>query len=161
MWCGACDANTNININTKTQQHMNAKLGWTLAALAVALGYSFWGWRGVALAASGMVFWMLMQFTRSLRVMRSAAQAPIGTVQNAVMFNARLSPGMRLMNILVLTRSLGEKISDAPETYRWHDGGGDSVQVVLHNGRCTAWQLVRAAGLEAGPVDVPVAETSP
>ena len=124
---------------------MNAKLGWTLAVLAVAVGYTFWGWRGVALAASGMVFWMLMQFTRSLRVMRSAAQAPIGTVQNAVMLNARLSRGMRLMSILTITRSLGEKLGDAPETYRWHDGAGDSVQVVLHDGRCTEWRLERAA----------------
>ncbi len=125
---------------------MTAKLGLTLAVLAVALGYTFFGWRGVALAGTGMVFWLLLQFSRTLRVMRSASQAPVGTVPSAVMLNAKLHAGMPLMKILTITRSLGEKLADAPETYRWHDGAGDAVQVVLHNGRCVEWSLQRAAG---------------
>ena len=124
---------------------MNAKLGWALAVLAVALGYFFYGWRGVALAGSGMVFWLLLQVSRTMRVMRTAGQAPIGTVPSAVMLNARLHAGMRLMDIILLTRSLGQKLSDAPETWRWQDGAGDSVRVVMHNGRCTEWALSRHA----------------
>ena len=135
---------------------MNAKLGWGLAALAVALGYHFFGWRGVALAASGMVFWLLLQFSRAMRVMRTAGQAPIGTVPSAVMFNARLHAGMRLMDILMLTRSLGEKLADEPETYRWRDAAGDSVRVVLRHARCSEWALTRAA--DAPP---PAAEPAP
>ena len=64
---------------------MSAKLGWGLALLATALGYHFFGWRGVALAASGMVFWLLLQFSRAMRVMKTAAQSPVGTVPSAVM----------------------------------------------------------------------------
>ena len=124
---------------------MNAKLGWALAVLAVALGYFFYGWRGVALAGSGMVFWLLLQVSRTMRVMRTAGQAPIGTVPSAVMLNARLHAGMRLMDIIMQTRSLGQKLSDAPETWRWQDGAGDSVRVVMHNGRCTEWALSRHA----------------
>ena len=122
---------------------MNAKLGWGLAALAVALGYWFFSWRGVALAASGMVFWLLLQFSRSLRVMRTAASSPIGTVPSAVMLHARLQIGMPLMKILLLTRSLGEKRGDDPETFRWTDGAGAQVTVELKNGRCTGWRLQR------------------
>ena len=122
---------------------MNAKLGWALAALAVALGYHFFGWRGVALAASGMVFWLLLQFSRAMRVMRTAGQAPMGTVPSAVMLNARLHAGMRLMNILMLTRSLGEKLGDEPERYRWTDGSGASVTVEMQKGLCTHWALQR------------------
>ena len=137
---------------------MNAKLGWALAVLAVVIGYFFYGWRGVALAGSGMVFWLLLQISRAMRVMRSASLAPIGTVPSAVMLNARLHAGLRLMDIIGLTRSLGEKQSDAPETWRWHDGAGDSVQVVLHNGRCTEWALSRrheANAQTADPADSP------
>jgi len=129
---------------------MNAKLGWGLAALAVALGYWFFGWRGVALATSGMVFWLLLQFSRTMRVMRTAAGSPIGTVPSAVMLHARLQLGMPLMKILLLTRSLGEKRADDPETFRWTDGAGDSVTVVLLDGRCTAWTLARAAAAADG-----------
>ena len=128
---------------------MNAKLGWGLAALAVALGYGFFGWRGVALAGSGMVFWLLLQFSRSLRAMRTAAGAPIGSVPSAVMLHARLQLGMPLMKILLLTRSLGEKRGDDPESFRWTDGAGDSVTVELQNGRCTRWTLARAAAAAA------------
>ena len=132
---------------------MNAKLGWALAVLAVVIGYFFYGWRGVALAGSGMVFWLLLQISRAMRVMRSASQAPIGTVPSAVMLNARLHAGLRLMDIIGLTRSLGEKQSDAPETWRWHDGAGDSVQVVMHHGRCTEWALLRSDGADARTAD--------
>ena len=124
---------------------MNAKLGWGLAVLAVAIGYAYFGWRGVALASSGMVFWLLLQFSRSMRVMRTAAHSPIGSVPSAVMLHARLQRGMPLMKIMLLTRSLGEKRADDPETFRWTDGAGDSVTVVLQDGRCTAWTLTRAA----------------
>ena len=136
---------------------MNAKLGWALAVLAVALGYFFYGWRGVALAGSGMVFWLLLQISRAMRVLRSAGQAPIGSVPSAVMLNARLHAGLRLMDIIMLTRSLGEKRSDAPETWRWHDGAGDSVQVVMQHGRCTEWALSRQADGADAAGSAPVA----
>ena len=130
---------------------MNAKLGWGLAALAVAMGDWFFGWRGVALAGSGMVFWLLLQFSRSMRVMRTAAGAPIGSVPSAVMLHARLQVGMPLMKILLLTRSLGEKLADAPETYRWTDAAGVQVTVELAAGRCTGWRLQRPEDGGAAP----------
>lgn len=124
---------------------MNTKIGWGLAAVAVAMGYWFFGWRGVALAGSGMVFWLLLQFSRSMRVMRTAAGAPMGSVPSAVMLHARLQVGMPLMKILPLTRSLGEKRADDPETFRWTDASGASVTVELVQGRCTQWRLQRPA----------------
>ena len=124
---------------------MSAKLGWGLALLATALGYHFFGWRGVALAASGMVFWLLLQFSRAMRVMKAAAQSPVGTVPSAVMLNARLKAGLRLMDVLMLTRSLGEKLCDEPETYRWTDSSEVSVTVEFAKGHCVRWTLARPA----------------
>lgn len=122
---------------------MNAKLGWTLAVLAVALGYLQYGWQGVLLAVSGIVFWLLMQFTRALRVMRVAGSAPVGTVPSAVMLHAGLKKGQRLMDVILLTRSLGHKLGDDPETWRWQDESGASVVVELVDGRVTTWTLRR------------------
>jgi hypothetical protein len=128
---------------------MNAKLGWALAVAAVALGYAQYGWRGVLLAVSGIVFWLLMQFTRALRAMRAAGGAPVGRVASAVMLHAALKKGQRLMDVIQLTRSLGTKLGDEPETYRWQDESGASVTVQLRNGRVTEWQLQRPAETEA------------
>ncbi|MDO8375979.1 MAG: hypothetical protein Q7S91_02175 [Aquabacterium sp.] len=132
---------------------MNAKLGWTLAVAAVALGYVQYGWRGVLLAVSGIVFWLLMQFTRALRAMRAAGGAPVGRVASAVMLHAALKKGQRLMDVIQLTRSLGQKLADesreAPETWRWQDESGTSVTVQLRNGRVTEWQLQRPVETEA------------
>lgn len=122
---------------------MNPVLGWGLAVVAVAAGYIGYGWPGVVLAVTVIVFWLLLQFSRALRVMRAAAGRPVGSIDNAVMLHARLKPGMRLLDILPLTRSLGQKLADEPETFVWTDAGGDRVRVELRGGRCSAFALER------------------
>jgi hypothetical protein len=131
---------------------MSGAWGWGLAALATALGYMVYGWPGVAIVASGMVFWLLLQFSRAMRVMRVAGQAPVGTVPSALMLQSKLRAGLRLMDIILLTRSLGEKLADDPETYRWRDRGGDAVEVELAGGRVRSWRFSRA-GEAAGTPD--------
>ena len=128
-------------------QHLllSPALGWTLAAAALAAGYFAYGWRGVVLAVSAVVFWLLLQFSRSLRVLRLAAQRPKGSITNAVMLQARLQPGMPMMQVLPLTRSLGEQVADDPETWLWRDAGGDAVRVEMRAGRVSAVSLERAA----------------
>ncbi len=124
---------------------MNAKLGWGLALAAFVVGYAGYGWRGVALALTVVVFWLLLQFSRSVRVLRDAAGRPVGSVDNAVMLHAKLHEGMRLPQVLKLTRSLGTKLADEPnEVFAWADAGGDSVQVQLREGRLATWTLHRA-----------------
>ncbi len=117
--------------------------GWALAAAAVAAGYIGYGWKGVALAFTVAFFWLLLQFSQSLRVLRIASARPVGLVPNAVMLNARLNKGMRLPDVLKLTRSLGRRVSDAPEVWAWADEGGDEVEVQLADGRITHWELKR------------------
>jgi hypothetical protein len=129
---------------------MDGRIGWALAVAAVALGYWQYGWQGVVLAVSGIVFWLLMQFTRALRAMRTAGGAPMGHVASAVMLQARLKKGQRLMDIILLTRSLGEKLADDPETFRWTDASGAAVTVELVNGRCVRWSFVRPADADGG-----------
>jgi hypothetical protein len=122
---------------------MDSRLGWALAALATLTGYWAYGWRGVALAASVIAFWLLLQFSRALRVMRTAAGAPIGCVPSAVMLHSKLRLGLRLIDILPITRSLGRKLRDEPETFAWADESGAAVEVEFVGGRCTAWRLQR------------------
>jgi hypothetical protein len=114
---------------------MNPWLGWSFAAVAVALAWARFGWTGAALATSVAVFWALLQFSRALRAMRVAAAAPVGHIDSAVMLNARLRPGLRLVEILALTRSLGRRVGESPEVWSWTDPGGASVEVELRAGR--------------------------
>jgi Flp pilus assembly protein TadB len=122
---------------------MSATLGWALAAMAVVAGYVGYGWRGVLLAATVVVFWLLLQFSRALRVMRLAAQAPVGHVPSAVMLHAELSAGMQMMDVVRLTHSLGRKVRDEPETFAWLDASGAEVEVEFAGGRCKSWRLAR------------------
>ncbi|MCW5661215.1 MAG: hypothetical protein KIT60_26230 [Burkholderiaceae bacterium] len=123
----------------------NPILGWALAALAVAIGYAQWGWQGVVLAVTMIVFWLLLQFSRALRVLRRAGAAPVGQVPNAVMLHAKLQRGQRLPQVLAVTKSLGTKVSDDPETFEWRDAGGDAVRIELRDGKVDRWTLLRAA----------------
>lgn len=130
----------------------SAWAGWLLAGTAVATATLAYGWRGTALAVTVVVFWLLLQLSRALRSMGQAARRPIGEVPNAVMFNARLTRGMRLPQVLRLTGSLGRPPCDGmsprhgTEVFVWLDAGGDAVRVELLHGRVSSWQLVRGAG---------------
>jgi hypothetical protein len=123
---------------------MNPVVGWGLAVLAVAAGWLGWGWRGVVLAVTVVVFWLLLQFSRTLRVLRAAGQRPVGTIDNAVMVAARLRPGLPLLEVIRQTHSLGQRLRQEPETWAWVDGGGDRVEVQLASGRVEQVRLLRA-----------------
>jgi hypothetical protein len=137
---------------------MNPWIGGALALAALVLGGVFFGWQGVVLALSGVIFWLLMQFTRLMRVMRMAQSAPVGHVDSAVMLNAKLQQGMRLVDLIPLTRSLGRKLSAEPETWSWTDPGGVRVELVIDQGRLQSWQLLRPEGEDAPAGEAP---TSP
>ena len=124
---------------------MNPIVGWLLAAAALAAGWQAWRWPGVALAATVIVFWLLLQFSRSLRVLRQAGGAPVGHVASAVMLNAKLGTGWTLLKLLALTKSLGRRVSETPEVWAWVDEGDAQVAVTLVNGRIVSWVLTRPA----------------
>ncbi len=124
---------------------MNAIATWGLLAAAVVVGWMGWGWPGVALAVTVSVFWLLLQFSRALRVLRVAAGNPVGQVPSAVMLHSALRPGLRLPQVLVLTRSLGTRLSEQPEVWAWRDEGGNEVRLEMIEGRLARWDLHRAA----------------
>jgi hypothetical protein len=128
---------------------VSAALGWALAVLAVAAGYVGYGWPGVVLAITVVVFWLLLQFSRSVRALRDASGRPVGSVDNAVMLQARVQPGMRLVDVLKLTRSLGRRVAEPTpgqpvEAFVWRDGAGDEVRVELRGGKVSGVTLTRA-----------------
>ena len=131
---------------------MNSPLvGWLLAAAALAVGYRTYGWPGLMLAVTAVVFWLLLQFSRALRAVRNAADAPLGSVRSAVMFNARLRPGMTMPQVLALTGSLGRRIEGQPgaavaddeEVWSWQDDGNVAIDATFGRGRLLRWQLRR------------------
>lgn len=138
---------------------MGAWFGWALAAAALAAGWALYGWRGVLLALSMVVFWLLLQFTRVMRAMRAANEGPLGHVASAVMLNAKLHAGLRLVDLLLMTRSLGlkqPKPADSPageEAYLWRDTSGAQVTVHLAGGRVTRWDFARAEAAPTGAAD--------
>ncbi len=119
---------------------------WVAGAMLVALGYRAWGWGGVALTVGAVVFWLLLHFTRSLQVLRRAAGNPIGHVGSAVMLHSRLHTGQKLLQVVGLTRSLGQLQTPEgaqPERFRWQDEGGSWVDCEFDDGRLTRFELVR------------------
>jgi hypothetical protein len=122
---------------------MNPAWGWALAIAALAAGAWSYGWPGLALAASVISFWLLLQFNRVVRVMQAAGRSPVGVVPSVVMLQSRLSNGMTLAQVLAQSRSLGERVSGHGEVYRWSDASGITLVADFDRGRLTAWQLTR------------------
>ncbi len=126
---------------------MNAWMGVLLALAALVAGGAFFGWQGIVFATTGIVFWLLLQMSRLMRLMQKAGAAPMGSVANAIMLSSKLHEGMTLVELIKLTGSLGAK--QAQDTYVWRDTGGDAVEVVLKKGKLVEWRLIRAADGEA------------
>lgn len=112
----------------------------------LALGTYRFGWQGFALVATGLAMWLLMHFTRALRVLKRAAKRPIGYVDSAVMLSAKLKPGMRLLQVTALARSLGQLVSEQaeqPEIFVWRDAGDSQVTCTFVSGKLTLHVLQR------------------
>ena len=111
------------------------------------LSFRAFGWWGFSLVSSGIVFWLLQHTHRLMTTMERAADQPMGLVPNAVMFHAQLHPGLRLLQVIGLSGSLGELQSEPraqPEAFVWHDEAGDQVLCRFDQGRLIEWQLQRA-----------------
>jgi hypothetical protein len=62
------------------------------------------------------------------------------------MLNAKLKPGVNLLHVMAITRSMGEPLSEPgaqDEVFRWTDGTGSSVTCEFASGRLVKWQLSR------------------
>ncbi|RZL92241.1 MAG: glycerate kinase [Variovorax sp.] len=118
------------------------------AAGLIVLGFAYrqYGWAGVAMVGGALLMFLLLHFTRTMTVLKRASSRPIGYVASAVMLNAKLKPGVTLLHVVAMTRSLGELRSapdTQPETYRWQDGGESYVDGIFVDGKLREWTLVR------------------
>jgi hypothetical protein len=125
------------------------KLLAPLAIVVFTIGaWQAFQWAGIALAAGGVVMWVLLHFTRMVSILKKAANRPIGHVDSAVMLNAKLQKGATLMHVIAMTRSLGALQSDKdtqPEVYRWTDASESHVTATFMGGKLTEWTLERPA----------------
>ena len=127
-----------------------------LGVVGVVLAYRFYGWAGVAAAATGLVMWVLLHFTRMMTILKRAASRPIGYVDSAVMLNAKLKPGMTLLHVVAMTRALGalQSAKDAqPEIFRWTDGGESQVTATFVSGKLVQHELFRPTETAPEPAD--------
>jgi hypothetical protein len=122
---------------------MNPIVGWAFAAALTFVAWEMFGARGLAVAVSAIAFWALLQFNRTIRVMRAAAQNPLARVPSAVMFQAGLRPGLTMLRVVATTRSLGRKVEGSDDDWLWSDEGGNTVRLHFVRGRLASWRLER------------------
>jgi hypothetical protein len=125
-----------------------------LGIVLVGAAWRAYGWAGVALAAAGLVMWVLLHVNRTVQVLKRAADRPLGYVDSAVMLNAQLKPGSTLLHVIAQLRALGQPLSpenEQPEIFRWTDPGGSSVTCEFKAGKLVKWQLDRPEAPEDGP----------
>jgi len=118
----------------------------------VAGAWHQYKWPGVAVATGAVVMWILLHFTRMVTVMSRAANRPVGHVGSAVMLNAKLKKGVNLMHVIAMTKSLGERVTEAeaqPEIFKWTDTGESFVVCTFKDGKLTSWEMSRPADPDA------------
>ena len=132
----------------KSPSNALMRAGAAVVVLGVGfLAYRAYGWPGLALAVGGIVMWGLLHMSRMLKVLRRTAERPIGTVTSAVMLHSRLMRGMTLLQVLTLTRALGQRFGEPQSTaeqYQWTDASNATVHCTFVHGKLTAWELLRS-----------------
>jgi len=112
----------------------------------IVFAYQRFGWQGVAVVTGGIVMWALLHITRTMKVLESAANRPVGYVGSAVMLNAKLKPGATLLHVIAMTKALGALQSPKdtqPEIFRWTDGTQSHVTCEFADGKLVKWALFR------------------
>ena len=125
---------------------------WMGGTLLIAAAYRAYEWKGVALVVTGLVFWLMLHFTRLMQALKRAANRPIGYIDSAVMLSVKLKAGWSLLHLVAMTKSLGvlQSEKDAqPEVFRWTDNGNSYVDCTFVGGKLASWQLVRPEQAEA------------
>ena len=114
--------------------------------VGTALAYRSYGWQGVAGAISIVVFWVLLNFSRTMAVLKRTTHRPIGYVDSAVMLNAKLKPNATLLHVVAMTRALGLLKSvkgEQPEVFEWKDGTESTVTCTFVGGKLAHHVLLR------------------
>lgn len=122
-------------------------LWWAAMAVVMWGAWRQYGGLGLLLAFSMLMFWFTIQFSQTLRVLKRAAGQPKGTVAHALKLHVKLKPGMKLLNVVGMTGSLGEMLSEPdaqPEVFRWSDASGSSVTAHFLDGRLVEHHIQRA-----------------
>lgn len=116
-------------------------------ALALAIAVAAWrtyGAQGLLLAVLMISFWVLLHFTKLMRLLRAAAKRPIGHVRDARALHRQLKPGMPLIEIVRRTHSLGQRRCEPdvePQLLEWGDEQGFSVRCTVLRGRLSGFEL--------------------
>ena len=126
-----------------------------LVGSAIVAGWWLYGWKGLILALTVIVFWLVLQFNRANRVLRRAGERPVGHLtESVVMLQSQLSTGMTMAEVLALTGSLGKKLGQRDD-WQWMDAGGDELVVSLRRGVVVRWAVARADTGEAPAEQTP------
>ncbi|MEY2770219.1 MAG: hypothetical protein RIQ38_638, partial [Pseudomonadota bacterium] len=83
-----------------------------------------------------------------------------GRVPSAVMLNAKLKPGVTLMHVIAITRSLGQLHTEPnaqPEVFSWRDNTDSVVTCTFVGGKLAEWRLERPSPSEASASEAPPA----
>jgi hypothetical protein len=126
---------------------------WLGGALLIAAAYRAFEWKGVVLVVTGLVFWLMLHFTRLMQALKRAANRPVGYIGSAVMLSVKLKAGWTLLHLVALTKSLGALQSEKdaqPEVFRWTDNGGSYVDCTFVAGKLAQWVLVRPEAHDEG-----------
>lgn len=128
----------------------------------MVLAYRSYGWGGIVAAVGILVFGILLNFTRTMQVLKRATNRPVGYTDSAVMLNAKLKPRMTLLHVVAMTRALGQltTVKDAqPEVFTWTDASQSCVTCTFVGGRLSHYELFRP-GQPEEPEQPPVVLTA-
>lgn len=114
-----------------------------LTASALLAGWWSFRWPGLVLAITVIAFWSILQFNRASRQLRNVADRPKGMVDSVVTLQSRLGHGMTMAEVLEISNSLGQRVSERGNEWLWRDSYGNQIVVTFRRGTVERWSATR------------------
>ena len=114
-----------------------------LAASALLAGWWSFGWAGLVLAVTVLVFWTILQFNRASSQLRNVADRPKGMVDSVVTLQSKLGHGMTMAEVLAISNSLGQRMNERGNEWLWRDSYGNQIVVTFRRGSVERWSATR------------------
>ena len=131
-----------------------------LAASALLAGWWAWSWAGLVLAITVIAFWSILQFNRATRQLRNVADRPKGMVDSVVTLQSKLAHGMTMSEVLLISNSLGQRVSERGNDWLWRDSYGNQIVVNFRRGCVERWSATRTDGQNATTTATPSSRTA-
>jgi len=125
-------------------------VGRILVASFIVLASWLYGWQGFIASITFWVFWLILQFNQTVRMLKVLSERPAGVVSSVPKLANQLRKGMSMLEIVKHSQCLGAatNVPELPpqalmaeQIWQWRDSTGMQIKIYTYRECCLYWEV--------------------